>query len=120
MQIKFETQVNKIGSSVADFLGEKILILFDENAPTELSDYCLSITVNDVDNEIKVGDILQIGNNKYNITSVGDAVEKNLTSLGHITLKFDGSEDPELPGTLYLEDTEIHEINQGDIIRIYS
>jgi glucitol/sorbitol PTS system EIIA component len=119
MQTKYETVVNKIGPSVSDFLGEKMLILFGENAPAELADYCLSISVKDIDHEIKAGDTLQVGEKKYSITSVGEAVEKNLTALGHITLKFDGSESPELPGTLYLEDSEICEVKQGDIIRIY-
>jgi PTS system glucitol/sorbitol-specific IIA component len=64
--------------------------------------------------------MLQIGDAKYKITSVGEAVETNLTSLGHITLKFDGLERPELPGTLYLEETEIQEVKQGDTLRIYS
>ncbi|MDL0435547.1 MULTISPECIES: PTS glucitol/sorbitol transporter subunit IIA [unclassified Niallia] len=119
MQKKYETVINKIGPSVSAFLGDKMLILFGENAPAELADYCLSITVNNIDNEIKAGDTLQLGDKNYIITSVGDAVEKNLTALGHITLKFDGSENPELPGTLYLEDSEIADVKQGDIIRIY-
>lgn len=120
MQKKYETQVNKIGPSVTDFLGEKMLILFGDNAPAELSDYCLTITVNDVDNEIEVGDVLQIAEHQYKITAVGDAVKKNLTSLGHITLKFDGSETPELPGSLYLEDTTIHDVHEGDTIQIFA
>ncbi|MDQ0224052.1 PTS glucitol/sorbitol transporter subunit IIA [Metabacillus niabensis] len=120
MQTKFETQINKIGPSVSDFLGEKMLILFGENAPAELAEYCLLIDVNAVEDDIKVGDTLQLGNNEYRITAVGDAVKKNLSSLGHITLKFDGSKTPELPGTLYLEETEIKEVKIGDKIQIFS
>ncbi|MCR6105693.1 PTS glucitol/sorbitol transporter subunit IIA [Salipaludibacillus agaradhaerens] len=120
MHTKYETHINKIGSSVTEFLDDKMLVLFGESAPAELIDYCLSITVNEIDSEIKAGDMLQIGDAKYKITSVGEAVETNLTSLGHITLKFDGLVRPELPGTLYLEDTEIQEVKQGDTLRIYS
>lgn len=119
MHIKYETIVNKIGPLVVDFLPEKMLILFGKSAPSELEDYCLSITINQLNKKIKVGDILQIGNSKYRITAVGEAVEKNLTTLGHITLKFDGSETPELPGTLYLEASPISQIYTGDVIRIY-
>lgn len=39
MQKKYETVVNKIGESVSAFLGDKMLILFGENAPAELADY---------------------------------------------------------------------------------
>lgn len=120
MQTKFETQINNIGSSVTEFLGEKMLILFGDNAPAELADYCLLIDVKEVEGDIKVGDTLQLGNSEYKITAVGDAVKKNLSSLGHITLKFDGSDTPELPGTLYLEDIHITEVKSGDQIRIFS
>jgi glucitol/sorbitol PTS system EIIA component len=120
MHTKFDTQINNIGPSVTDFLGEKMLILFGENAPAELAEYCLLINVKNVEDDIEVGDKLLLGNHEYKITAVGDAVKKNLSSLGHITLKFDGSENPELPGTLYLEDKEIQEVKLGDQIRIFS
>lgn len=120
MNTKYETQINKVGSAVSDFLGEKMLILFGENAPLELADYCLSITINGIKEEIKIGDTFQLGGSRYKITAVGDAVEKNLSSLGHITLKFDGSTTPELPGTLYLEEALINEVNAGDTIKIYA
>ncbi|MCH0446252.1 PTS sorbitol transporter subunit IIA, partial [Enterococcus faecium] len=31
-----------------------------------------------------------------------------LNELGHITIKFDGSHEPELPGTMYVEDISIN------------
>ncbi|MFK4997905.1 PTS glucitol/sorbitol transporter subunit IIA [Bacillus sp. N9] len=117
---KYETRINKIGPSVADFFGEKMLILFGDNAPAELAEYCVLIDVNDVEGDIVPGDTLQLGESKYNITAVGDAVKQNLSSLGHITLKFDGSQTPELPGTLYLEDSDISDVATGDLIQIYS
>jgi glucitol/sorbitol PTS system EIIA component len=120
MHTKFDTQINNIGPSVTAFLDEKMLILFGENAPAELAEYCLLINVKDVEGDIEVGDTLLLGDHEYKITAIGDAVKKNLSSLGHITLKFDGSENPELPGTLYLEDTEIQEVKPGDPIRIFS
>jgi PTS system glucitol/sorbitol-specific IIA component len=118
MQTKYKTQINKIGPSIEDFLGEKMLILFGENAPAELAEYCLLIDVNNVEDEILPGDTLKLGEKEYKVTSVGDAVKKNLLSLGHITLKFDGSEAPELPGTLYLEDSEIVLPKSGDFIQV--
>lgn len=120
MHTKFDTQINNIGPSVTDFLGEKMLILFGENAPAELAEYCLLINVKNVEGDIEVGDTLLLGDHEYKITAVGEAVKKNLSSLGHITLKFDGSENPELPGTLYLEETVIQEVKPGDKIRIFS
>lgn len=120
MHIKYETTIEKIGPSVTEFLSsEKILILFGENAPREIEDYCLSIKINQVSGSINIEDTLQIGNSKYRITAVGEAVKRNLSTLGHITLKFNGSKIAELPGTLYLEASPIKQINIGDVIRIY-
>ena len=45
----YETIVNSIGPSVEAFLDEKMLILFGDNAPAELADYCLLINVNPVE-----------------------------------------------------------------------
>jgi len=120
MQTKYKTRINKIGPAIEDFLGEKMLILFGENAPAELAEYCLLIDVKNVEGEIVPGDTLQLGEKEYHVTAVGDAVKKNLSSLGHITLKFDGSTFPELPGTLYLEESEIVLPKSGDLIQVTS
>ncbi|AGK52383.1 PTS system glucitol/sorbitol-specific transporter subunit IIA [Bacillus sp. 1NLA3E] len=61
-----------------------------------------------------------IDNEKFDITPVGDLVQRNLTTLGHITVRFDGSTKPELPGTLYLEDKEIPSIDLGTVLKIVS
>ena len=118
MQTVYQTTINRIGSSVADFLGENMFILFGDNAPAELADYCLLINVNEINGEIEQGDVLVLNDKEYKITAVGDAVKKNLGSLGHITLKFDGSDTPELPGTLYLENADIQVPEAGSLIQI--
>jgi PTS system glucitol/sorbitol-specific IIA component len=118
MSTKYSTTINNIGPSVSDFLGEKMLILFGENAPAELAEYCLLIDVKEVEGDIVPGDTLRLVSTEYKVSAVGDAVKKNLSSLGHITLKFDGSTTAELPGTLYLEEQEINEVKSGDQIQI--
>ncbi|RBW68508.1 PTS glucitol/sorbitol transporter subunit IIA [Bacillus taeanensis] len=118
MKTIYQTKINKIGSSVSDFLGEKMFILFGDNAPAELSDYCLLINVNEIEGEIEQGDVLAFNNQEYTITAVGSAVKQNLGSLGHITLKFDGSDTSELPGTLYLEEADIQVPEAGSLIQI--
>lgn len=118
MQTVYQTTINKVGSSVSDFLGENMFILFGDNAPAELADYCLLIHVNGIDGEIEQGDALVLNGREHKVTAVGDAVKKNLGSLGHITLKFDGSDTPELPGTLYLEKTDIQVPEAGSVIQI--
>lgn len=118
MQTIYETQVNGLGSEVSAFLEERMFILFGANAPSELADYCLLIDVNEINGEIEKGNTLVLGNQQYTITAVGDVVKKNLGSLGHITLKFDGLETAELPGTLHLEKSDIDVPAAGTTIQI--
>lgn len=103
----FETTVKGIGLEAELFKAEKMIILFGENAPASLADYCYNIEMNSSTAEIQPGMSLYFDAKCYLITAVGNVVGKNLDELGHITIKFDGSEAPELPGTLYVEDKEL-------------
>ncbi|MCS4485888.1 PTS glucitol/sorbitol transporter subunit IIA [Staphylococcus americanisciuri] len=113
----YQTQVKSIGVSAEAFLQEKMVILFGENAPQELIDFCYIIQVNNVES-INEAQRLYVDGAAYRITKVGKAVEKNLKDLGHITLKFDGSTVAEQSGTLYLEDKEVPAFKEGTIIEI--
>lgn len=114
----YETKITKIGSSVYDFIEDKIFILFGDNAPVDVAEYCLLITINEVNGEINKGDTLRLGDKEYRITSVGSKVGTNLGQLGHITLQFDGRESDGLPGTLYLENIDFHKPEVGSEIKI--
>ncbi|KHD85561.1 PTS glucitol/sorbitol transporter subunit IIA [Heyndrickxia ginsengihumi] len=120
MKTIYKNQVKSIGPMANTFLDEKMFILFGNEAPQDLKDFCYSIDVVNVDEEIQAGQVLYINNEAFKITSVGDVVQQNLTTLGHITLRFDGSTTPELPGTLYLEEKEIPSIEPGTEIKIVS
>ncbi|HDS3721436.1 MULTISPECIES: PTS glucitol/sorbitol transporter subunit IIA [Staphylococcus] len=113
----YQTEVKSIGVSAEAFISEKMVILFGENAPQELVDFCYIIQVNDVE-AIDETQKLYVDGVSFNITKVGTAVEKNLNDLGHITLKFDGSTVAEQSGTLYLEDKSLPEIKEGTVIEI--
>ncbi|MCM3729199.1 PTS glucitol/sorbitol transporter subunit IIA [Neobacillus cucumis] len=120
MKTIYENKVKNIGPFANTFLEEKMFILFGNEAPQDLKDFCYNIDVVNADEEIKAGQMLYINNQKFEITAVGDVVQRNLTTLGHITLRFDGSKTPELPGTLYLENKEIHSIELGTQLKIVS
>ncbi|MBU8791256.1 PTS glucitol/sorbitol transporter subunit IIA [Oceanobacillus caeni] len=114
----YTTEVTKLGESVGEFLEQGMLITFKDNAPQELAEFCILHSENNLRQDITVGDTLTIGEESYQITAVGEAVNKNLSSLGHITLRFDGSTEADLPGTLCLENKKINEIHVGDKIKI--
>ena len=116
--ILYETKIINSGIDAAMFREENMMILFGEDAPSELADYSYIIERNEVNGSILPGMTLLIGESQYEITAVGNVVNKNLLDLGHITLKFDGSVEAELPGTLYLENKKIPEVAIGTIKKI--
>lgn len=114
----YETTVVDLGSEAAMFREENMMILFGKEAPAELAEYAYIIEVTPLSGSVKPGMTLTINDTDYKITSVGNVVDKNLADLGHITLKFDGSTEAELPGTLYLEMKELTEVSAGTVITI--
>lgn len=111
--VVFSTNVVDIGNEAELFKEEKMMILFGKEAPDALAEYCYNIEVNTTSDEIQKDMYLKFDNQAYKITSVGNVVRKNLDLLGHITIKFDGSTQPELPGTLYVEDKELPQMKIG-------
>jgi len=120
MKTIYENTIKSIGIAANSFLEEKMFILFGDGAPQELKDFCYNIEVVDAAEEIKAGQKLYINNDSFEITSVGDIVQRNLTTMGHITLRFDGSTSPELPGTLYLENKDVPSMDLGTELKIVS
>ncbi|WP_017470372.1 PTS glucitol/sorbitol transporter subunit IIA [Amphibacillus jilinensis] len=118
MITKYKTTINQIGEMVEDIKSENMLILFGDDAPDELRDFSLSINVNEIYQSFVVGDRLILGDASYEITAIGDAVETNLSALGHITLNFNGATEAELPGTLYLENKPIVNVEPGYHVKI--
>lgn len=119
MQLIFHSKVTKLGDLVSAFIEEKMLILFKDNAPEELADYCVLHSGNELNGEVRENDICKIGSAEYRVVFVGSEVQKNLRDLGHITLRFNANcEGESLEGSLYLEDKEIVPVQVGDTISI--
>lgn len=114
----YKTTVTKLGPNASDFLAENMLILFKNNAPEELAEYCVLHQENDLAGAIQRGDTAILAGQAFAVTAVGSAVEKNLRSLGHITIKADGAAEAELPGTLSLEAKPLPLLKEGDAITI--
>ncbi len=109
----YETKVNEINPQAEQFLAEKMVVLFGEEAPVELKPFCYIIEKNDLSCDIKAGHTLFIDDEPFKIIGVGDVVNKNLKDLAHITLNFSGDENLDMAGTLYLEDKNIPDISVG-------
>ncbi|HCT98282.1 glucitol/sorbitol PTS system EIIA component [Aerococcus sp. 150760007-1] len=114
----YQTKILNIGPEAEIFKEEKMMILFGDDAPADLADYCYGIEKANLSEEIQVGQYVVIEGHEFQITAVGNVVNKNLQELGHITIKFDGAVSPELAGTLYVEDKPIPNVENGSEISI--
>lgn len=114
----FETEVTNIGPEAEMFRAENMLILFGDNAPEGLAEYCYNIVMAKSTDDITTEMSLNFDNKAYKITAVGNVVDKNLNELGHITVKFTGETEAEMAGTLYVEKAEMPQLTVGTKIAI--
>ncbi len=118
MRVIYENKVKKLGDCVDEFKDAGMFILFGENAPEELKDYCYSVSVNPINGTIEAGQTMKIGDAEFKITAVGPEAPHTLAGLGHCTINLSGATEVELPGTIYLENKPMPEITVGTVIRI--
>ena len=116
----FEAKVIQVGPEAQNMIQDaNMLILFGEEAPEDLAEYCFKIDNKDLLGSIQKGGKLVVDSEEYLITAVGNVVEKNLTGLGHIPISFDASEEGSLPGTLHVAAEKEVVIVQGTTIQIF-
>ena len=118
MSVIYENQVVGMGECVEEFKDEGIFIMFGDNAPDELKDYCYSVSVQPINGKIMPGQILSVDDSRYTITAVGPEAPVTLAGLGHCTVNFSGSTEVELPGTIYVENKPMPHLEIGTVIRI--
>ena len=117
-KVVYESTVTSVGGSVAEFLGHGILIFFGEGAPPELHDVSVLHEPSTVDDALRAGDVLQLGDHEVEILATGDVVAQNMLSLGHFDLKADGRTEPKLPGDVCVPAQPLPLLSPGDVIRV--
>lgn len=118
--MNYKSKITIIGEIALDFLKQDMLIIFNNNAPAELAEISVLHTIEEVKEDICVGDIITISSKEYEVTAVGNEANKTFRQLGHCTFKFSGSLKAALPGHIELKGEGIPEINIGDYIEINS
>ncbi len=115
---KFETRVVAVGGKVEEFVRAGILVLFEAGAPEELAEFSVlhEATVNEAG--VEPGDVLRLRDEVYGVLAVGSVANQNLQSLGHLVIKANGREEPELPGDVCVEAKPLQRPEVGDEIRI--
>ncbi|CAM3886368.1 MULTISPECIES: PTS glucitol/sorbitol transporter subunit IIA [Avibacterium] len=114
----YQTTFTKIGQFAPEALTENMLIIFKQDVPADLEDYCFLHQHGELLAEVCRGDVLMINNKSFEITAVGDVANFNLKELGHVTFRFDGAITAEYPGTIHLKGDVPVEINVNDVLTI--
>lgn len=100
---KYKVEIKEIGESAEVMLETQQIILFNEQAPKELKEFCVITDSQPVQSKIQPGDTLSFEDLLFTITAVGDVANDNLNTLGHVTLCFDGATESKLPGHIHLD-----------------
>ncbi|SJM71236.1 PTS system, glucitol/sorbitol-specific IIA component [Corynebacterium glutamicum] len=116
----YQTEVTGAGPESGAFADQGMFVLFGEEAPDMLKEFCYFVHVNPVEGEIVPGLGFYINDTRYPITAVGDVAAKNLGALGHITIVFNGASKPHLPGAINVENPgdAFPVLVPGDTLRI--
>lgn len=103
MDTIWETSCVGVGPKTEELTGMGMIVTFGTNAPAEIAEFCVSISTTPVTQAITPGMYLQIGDQAFPVTAVGNVASENLNNLGHVTFNFDGSPEPSMPGTVHVE-----------------
>jgi len=107
------TEVTHIGAFAADALSENMMILFNDNAPSDIADYCYIHPHAVLTDHIVPGTCLVLGAHRYPVTAVGEVANQNLEALGHITIRFDGEMVAEYPGSVHVQGERPEHLTTG-------
>lgn len=117
--MKYQSKITGIGDLAFELLEESGgLIIFNENAPEELAEVSFLHTIAEFEEEIQVGDTLELGDQMYTVTAVGEEAFHTLKELGHCTLRFSGQNAVNLPGQIELRGNGVPKLKIGDMITL--
>jgi PTS system glucitol/sorbitol-specific IIA component len=112
------SQITGIGPLALDFLEENILIVFNDNAPPELAELSVLHEPHPLERDIRTGDTVFFGAERYTVTAVGEEANRTFRSMGHCTFKFTGKSEVELPGHIELAGQARPDVRVGETLRI--
>lgn len=118
MAIIYTTIFTKIGNFAQESLQDNMLITFKQGAPADLEDYCFIHNPSELSSPLQVGDIAEFDGVDYPITAVGSVASENLSSLGHITFRFDSSAEAEFPGSVHVIGTPPQGLSENSTLII--
>ena len=118
MKVIYECRIKDQGECAEEFRETDMFVIFGDNAPPEIKDYCYWIDLAPINGTIAPGQYLKVDGQSYRITAVGDEAPVTLAGLGHCTFNFNGLTEVDLPGTIYVENKPMPELKKGTVIQI--
>ena len=114
MEYIYRTEITEVGAEVGELLDQAdTLITFEDGAPPELAEISvLHKHTEQREEPPTVGDVVVIGSQEFGITAVGRVAWKNMLELGHAVFKFNGAEEPGLPGEICLEEQQAGNVEE--------
>ncbi|MEY8709842.1 PTS glucitol/sorbitol transporter subunit IIA [Mangrovibacter phragmitis] len=117
MHTIYQTTITHIGEHACDALLDNMLITFREGAPADIEAFCFIHSHGALNADLAPGCTLELAGHRYPVTAVGSVAGQNLRELGHITLRFDGSEQAEYPGCVHVAGQTPCDIPTGSTIK---
>lgn len=81
MTVIYQTTITHIGACATMALEEQMLITFREGAPADIEEYCFIHNHGELAGTLQPGAELQLGEQRYPVTAVGEVAEQNLREL---------------------------------------
>lgn len=117
MNTIFQTTITQIGDSARDALLDDMLITFREGAPADIEEFCFIHRHGNTLGELQTGGWMELAEQRYPITAVGEVASQNLRELGHLTVRFDGENQAEFPGSIHVAGTTPVDIPLGSTLK---
>ena len=120
MALKYDRRVTSVGELINEFVSAGILIFFGAGAPEELAEFSVIHEGPPLLEPVAPGDVVTVAGEAYTVLAVGDVANSNLANLGHLVLKANGLDAPELPGDVCVEAKPFPAVGVGDTFSIAS
>ncbi|CAI1875896.1 PTS glucitol/sorbitol transporter subunit IIA [Serratia proteamaculans] len=117
MNTIFQTTITQIGDSARDALLDDMLITFREGAPADIEEFCFIHRHGNTLGELQTGGWMELAEQRYPITAVGEVASQNLRELGHLTVRFDGENQAEFPGSIHVAGATPVDIPLGSTLK---
>ncbi|QUH04134.1 PTS sorbitol transporter subunit IIA [Saccharopolyspora erythraea] len=99
----YESTILRVGEEAADLIAGGVLILYADPIPDALESVSVVHSPSTpLVNELRAGDTLWLGDQRVELTEVGERATENLRTLGHVVIHLNPDSDTKLlPGAVH-------------------